>query len=158
MFRIKRKGDDPSMEINMTPMIDVIFQLIIFFMCSIHFKALEGKLMSYLPKNKGPSETDFFVPPDELDEVRIKLIYSPDKKPLMSKIVMGTEEIPDWETLDMRITSIAADQRTKIDKKPAPFKIDPQSKIPTQAVINVINMCKKAGVSNVEFAAKPPDK
>ncbi|MFA5793966.1 MAG: biopolymer transporter ExbD [Candidatus Brocadiia bacterium] len=157
MFRIKRKDDDPSMEINMTPMIDVIFQLIIFFMCSIHFKSLEGKLQSYLPKNKGPEPT-IVTEPDDLNEVRIKLIYSPDSKPLMSKIVIGTENIPDWDALEKRVTSITADQRNRITEKPIPFKIDPQLKVPTQAVINVINICKKAGVSKIEFAYKPPDK
>ena len=38
---------------NMTPMIDVVFQLLIFFMLSMHFKEVEGKLLSQLPKDKG---------------------------------------------------------------------------------------------------------
>ena len=38
---------------DMTPMIDVVFQLLIFFMLTIEFKQLEGKLAAYLPKDVG---------------------------------------------------------------------------------------------------------
>lgn len=37
---------------DMTPMIDVVFLLIIFFLC-IDFKVLEAKLPAYLPKDRG---------------------------------------------------------------------------------------------------------
>ena len=36
-------------EMQMTPMIDVVFLLLIFFMCTLKFKTLEGKLAAYLP-------------------------------------------------------------------------------------------------------------
>ena len=42
-------------ELEMTPRIDVSFLLLIFFMCTIKFKTLEGKLAAYLPKGEGPS-------------------------------------------------------------------------------------------------------
>ncbi|MDF1837417.1 MAG: biopolymer transporter ExbD, partial [Planctomycetota bacterium] len=38
---------------DMTPMIDVTFLLLIFFMCTLKFKVLEGKLTAYLPKDVG---------------------------------------------------------------------------------------------------------
>jgi biopolymer transport protein ExbD len=40
-------------KMDMTPMIDVTFQLIIFFLFNIRFKVLEGKLAAYLPKDVG---------------------------------------------------------------------------------------------------------
>ncbi len=40
-------------KMDMTPMIDVVFQLIIFFMCNIKYKVLEGRLDAYLPKDVG---------------------------------------------------------------------------------------------------------
>ncbi len=40
-------------KMDMTPMIDVVFQLIIFFMCNIKYKTLEGRLDAYLPKDVG---------------------------------------------------------------------------------------------------------
>ncbi len=42
---------------DMTPMIDVVFLLIIFFLC-IDFKILEAKLPAYLPKDKGSQSNE----------------------------------------------------------------------------------------------------
>ena len=39
--------------LEMTPMIDVTFLLLIFFLCTIQFKILEGKIPAYLPKGVG---------------------------------------------------------------------------------------------------------
>lgn len=49
-------------KMDMTPMIDVVFLLIIFFLC-IDFKILEAKLPAHLPKDKGSQ--DFEVEPIE---------------------------------------------------------------------------------------------
>jgi biopolymer transport protein ExbD len=81
--------DDASEEakMDMTPMIDVVFLLIIFFLC-IDFKILEAKLPAYLPKDVG----SFKDPVEPQEKVRIKIVcdnwgtpvdrpyQSPDKK------------------------------------------------------------------------------
>lgn len=36
--------DDETLELKMTPLLDVIFQLIIFLMCALHFRSLDAKL------------------------------------------------------------------------------------------------------------------
>ena len=53
---------------DMTPMIDVVFLMIIFFIC-IDFKVLESKLAAFLPKDKGSSPT--VAPPQEQLSVKI---------------------------------------------------------------------------------------
>ena len=40
-------------EMNMTPMIDVVFQLIVVFLCSMKFKCLDQKLESHLATDEG---------------------------------------------------------------------------------------------------------
>ena len=52
---IKEATEETKMEL--TPMIDVTFLLLIFFLCSIKFKILEGKLQTYLPKDVGVNTT-----------------------------------------------------------------------------------------------------
>jgi biopolymer transport protein ExbD len=42
-----------EIKMEMTPMIDVTFLLLIFFLCTLKFKLLEGKLSAYLPKDVG---------------------------------------------------------------------------------------------------------
>ena len=64
-------------KLEMTPMIDVTFLLLIFFMCTIKFKTLEGKLEAHLPKNVGPEPTA--QPELESLELRVEVV-SPGRK------------------------------------------------------------------------------
>lgn len=53
---------------DMTPMIDVVFLMIIFFIC-IEFKVLESKLDAFLPTDKGSQNT--VVEPEEQLSIKI---------------------------------------------------------------------------------------
>ncbi|MEK7309834.1 MAG: biopolymer transporter ExbD [Planctomycetota bacterium] len=144
-------------ELNMTPMIDVIFQLMIFFMCSIHFKSLEGKLYAYMPMDKGPSGGN----PPPIEEVRIRLAYS-ESSPLMARVKLGDIDFKDWNSLERHLKDLAPGLVMPDGLDIIPVKIDADSDVPAQAVVNVLNICKKAGVQKTEFAAKssprPPPK
>ena len=77
---IGEESDNP-VEINVTAMVDVIFCLCIFFMCSFHFKQLEGKIDTWLPKDRGV----FQGQPEKviLEEIRVFMkwnsAYEPDR-------------------------------------------------------------------------------
>ena len=53
-------------ELDMTPMIDIVFQLLIFFLLSAKFISLEGQLSSYLPKDRGLQASFSKIEPDEV--------------------------------------------------------------------------------------------
>jgi biopolymer transport protein ExbD len=72
----KRKAEEP-IKADMTPMIDVTFQLLIFFMLTIEFKTLEGKLAAYLPKDVGVNTSE--AEPKEKIEIKIKVITEGSK-------------------------------------------------------------------------------
>jgi biopolymer transport protein ExbD len=42
-------------EPDLTPMIDVVFLLLVFFMCTLSFAVLEGRLATHMPKDAGPN-------------------------------------------------------------------------------------------------------
>ena len=70
--------DDAQEEVktDMTPMIDVVFLMIIFFIC-IDFKVLESKLPAYLPKDKG-SQSDVVEPQEQLSiGIRVEAAGTP---------------------------------------------------------------------------------
>jgi biopolymer transport protein ExbD len=67
----KRQAEEP-IKGDMTPMIDVTFQLLIFFMLTIEFKTLEGKLAAYLPKDVGVNTTE--AEPKEKIEIKVKVV------------------------------------------------------------------------------------
>ena len=62
-------GEDT--ELNMTPMIDIVFQLIIFFMLTLKFKDIDRRIDSALPKDRGPVATSNF--PEDFQKVKIKV-------------------------------------------------------------------------------------
>jgi biopolymer transport protein ExbD len=63
---------DEKCELQMTPMIDVTFLLLIFFMCTLKFKVLEGKLGAYLPKDVGVNPQD--AEPKEKVDIRLDVV------------------------------------------------------------------------------------
>lgn len=59
-------------------MIDVTFLLLIFFLCTIKFKTLEGKLSAYLPKDVGVNTSP--AEPKEKVEIRIQVVKTGEKR------------------------------------------------------------------------------
>lgn len=66
-----KKLAEQSVDIDMTPMIDITFLLLIFFMCTLNLQPLEGLLLSNLPTNVGVFATP--TQKDPLPEVRLML-------------------------------------------------------------------------------------
>jgi biopolymer transport protein ExbD len=66
-------------KMDMTPMIDVVFQLIIFFMCNIKYKTLEGRLDAFLPKDVGVNSVPADQPPEKV-EVVIKVVEAGERR------------------------------------------------------------------------------
>lgn len=67
MARRTRRPTAPAVKSDLTPMIDVTFLILIFFMLTIQFRTLDGKLDSRLPKESGVAPTD--APP--VDRARV---------------------------------------------------------------------------------------
>ncbi len=76
---------EEEFKMEMTPMIDVTFLLLIFFLCTIKFKVLEGKLSAYLPKDVGVNQSE--AEPKEKIEITIKI-----KKEGQRVFASGTEK------------------------------------------------------------------
>ena len=62
-------GDDTA--INMTPMIDICFQLIVFFMLTLRFKSIDRRFELQMPKDRGPSTQPARV--DPLTRITVRL-------------------------------------------------------------------------------------
>ena len=62
-----RRCEPSDTNMDMTPMIDVTFLILIFFMCTLKFKTLEGQLGAYLPPDVGVNPTDAAEAPEPLD-------------------------------------------------------------------------------------------
>jgi biopolymer transport protein ExbD len=100
MARKKSQLSD-KIEINMTPMIDVVFQLMSFFMCSLKIVAPEGDFDIRMPLGRSASNVvdDQQVPP-----VRVKLSAGPDGS--LAGIAMNGTPVTDFDELRKRVLSL----------------------------------------------------
>jgi biopolymer transport protein ExbD len=181
-LRRRRPIEEPATEpSNMTPMIDVVFQLLIFFMLTMHFKEVEGKLLSQLPKSHGPRTSD--VPPPPLQELRIfvcagggldehrtnKGRHVQADKPAetcavaveghMIGEVRRTETQPSAASSNKGIYRAAAARLKELHDRMAGAKfmivLDADSEVPYEHVIGLVNACKEVKVEDIEFVANP---
>ena len=76
-------------QLNMTPMIDIVFQLILFFLFSLRFKGLDHRIDSQIPKDRGIVSTPTFV--TDIPAIKISLFrLNEEKKEIaQTKIKLG---------------------------------------------------------------------
>lgn len=92
-----------KLAINMTPMIDVVFQLMIFFMLTLNIVAPEGDFDIRMPlaKSAGPPTDDLQLPP-----IRVRLTADPAGGLLA--ITMNGEPVAGFADLQQRVAGIVA--------------------------------------------------
>lgn len=167
--RRQKQQDEVSKEAktDMTPMIDCVFLLIIFFLC-IDFKTLEAKLPAYLPKDKGSQPTK--VEPQE--QIRLKIILHKEgtKKPRPGaskssywvghevRYTVGPEAIPDLDALMKKLKDIHKDKSRWVEDKKNPGKMRPQDVViePGTGVVYgdvapTVDTVREAGFEEINF-------
>jgi biopolymer transport protein ExbD len=150
MARKKAKIEEVPMEL--TPMIDVVFLLLIFFIVTIKFKVLEGKLETELPKDVGVNSS----PVDELLE-KIEIDIQEDKtrphnmKVLVNGRTMGSFETFRGELLRWKKVADAAGQDPKAT-------LYPGSTINYEQVVKVVDQCLISELTDITFAGVAFDK
>src|SRR2546429_6559482 len=84
--------NDNPVAINVVPLVDIIFCLCVFFMCSFKFRQLEGKFDAWLPKDQGVP--DHAVDPPILpSEIRVALVWDEPRGAVIRKF--GSRTIAD---------------------------------------------------------------
>lgn len=144
-------GEDNPVHLNVAPMVDIIFCLCIFFMCSFHFKQLEGKMESWLPKDKGVFGDP--VPNPILEEVRVFMKWDPTTNSTLRKVnaqmVNSDEEL--GSILVERIEKFKS-----LGRPDTPVIVDALPEVPWKDVIKVMDICKLNKLEKVELAAPMP--
>jgi biopolymer transport protein ExbD len=139
-----KRSDDP--EINLAPLIDVVFLLLIFFMVSTTFKD-DVRLEVKLPQAKG--ETAKAEAP-QLLEVAI------DRD---GRFYVNLEQVVDREpaTLKRALSgALAARENGEAEMNDLPLLIKADANTPHQAVITVMDVASQLGLVRIAFAATQP--
>jgi biopolymer transport protein ExbD len=155
-------------KLEMTPMIDVTFLLLIFFMCTLKFKTLEGKLAAYLPKDVGVNSSD--DPPIEKVEVVLRVINEGTKyKPVRAgetptvlwdgtpntRYIYGSDRVIEYSIGPRRTRDLAEIQRVLTQLHQAdterPATIDARPGTVYEDVVSVLDAAMNAEFSEVTF-------
>ncbi len=132
------------LDVKMTPMIDVIFLLLIFFVCTASFQALEEVLPTNLSL-PGAIAADMPIDPEleDLDEIVVKILWRDGRA--------GWQiNRRDYVRLDQVHAVLAATVQIKAD---LPVILDPDPNVPLEDVIDVYDLCRQIGLEKVQFAA-----
>lgn len=137
---IIKKESIQETELNITPMIDVTFLLLIFFMCSIKFKLLDGKLSAYLPRDCGVAHTREKFPIEN-----IEIALSPSNAPCGFTIHLNGRKKAGLERLYQELKVFYHSDKD--------LRITIESKEGTRYghVIRTVNECVRAGYLNITF-------
>lgn len=148
-------SEDNPVGINVAAMVDIIFCLLLFFMCSLKFKELEGKMDSWLPENKGDKPSAVMNQP--VEEIRVVLSFKrggAEGKPELQRALRQRGIPPGREgdrLLEELVAKEYADHRS-LGRADIPVIIDAGPAVPWQAIIDVMNLAKKLEIPKIEFA------
>ncbi len=132
---------------DMTPMIDVVFLMIIFFIC-IEFKVLESKLDAFLPTDKGSQST--VVEPEEQLSIKIHVMEkgTPDYSEYGGKGINPGTGRPNrfalkghkvkWEVGPKPLYSIAAVKEELVRIAESPSSMVPDKKTGGQKLMSCV--------------------
>lgn len=143
--------EDNPVPINVIPLVDIIFCLCIFFMCSFRFKQLEGSFDTWLPRDKGTGQQP--VGSEVIEEIRIALFWNDTQA--KTEIKLGHRRIDDLTELEQLVIEGRADFLRKGRDK-APVTIDSDAFVPWKVVNDIVNICKRNQINEVEFAMGTP--
>lgn len=129
---------------NMTPMIDVIFQLLIFFLCTSNFIQPE-RLLSTNLSLPGAVQSPDALPPELIDLDEAVIEFHTDGS--LYWLIAGVR----YDSLESVGATLKALSEMKSDL-PVLLDIDPE--IPLGNVIDVYDLCRLCGLSKVQFAAE----
>ena len=127
----------------MTPMIDVIFLLLIFFVCTASFQVVEEVLPTSLAL-PGSVDTEVEIDPleEDLDEITVKIFQRGDRPGWQ---VNGR----DYDRLEQVGAVLRAAAEIKID---LPVILDVDAEVPIEDVIDAYDLCRQIGLKRIQFA------
>ena len=150
------------LEVKMTPMIDVIFLLLIFFICTASFQAAEEVLPTNLSL-PGALADDVPIDPqwEDLEQIVVKVLWEEGGtrwqiNQLECRWLRASEaeETPGGkreESVEWVLRSVAG---VKID---LPVILDVAGEVPLEHVIDVYDLCRQIGLERIQFAASVDD-
>lgn len=140
---ILRRRDQQTVEMQMGPMIDMVFLLLVFFMVTAKPIKPESDVGLQLP---GTVQQDEVL--DLPDEQRIQI--RPDGQVVLNDLPMDAPNDPTLPQLVRTLTRFR--EATEANNAEPLVTIDADDNVLHQRIIDVMNACARAEISGVTFA------
>lgn len=134
--------------INAVALVDVIFCLCVFFMCSFHFKQIEGKIETWMPIDR---DTGHWNRGPILEEIRVVLRRESQTETTTRQL--GNRPCVQSDAELQSGLQARADDYRKAGKTRIPVLIDASADVPWTDVMHLIDLCRAMGLPEVEFTA-----
>ncbi len=132
-----------QLDVKMTPMIDVVFMLLIFFVWTASFQIVEQILpSSLLTSSQGQGQTEIDPEMEDLERVVVQLLWNAGR--------------PSWRINETPVSSLS-EVRSRLAavariNTALPVLVDAAEEIPLGYVIDVYDLARQAGFQKVQFA------
>ena len=138
-MRVARNLSPGSLGFNMTPMIDVVFLLIIFFLVSSHLARQEIQLELDLPEAASGRRAD----EDEVRRVVVNVLpqAQPEGRIMVGGRLMNVDRLA-------RLISYESQH----SRRPLEVRIRSDRRVPYRVIEPIMIACARSGVWNVTFA------
>jgi biopolymer transport protein ExbD len=134
------------LDVTMTPMIDVVFNLLIFFVWTAGFQVAEYILPSSVSEVTGSGSLSPSEPPPpeaDFDDVVVRVLWADGRVSWH----VGEETLNDLASVEAKLARIFQANAE------APVIIDPDNATPLGHVIDVYDLSRRIGFDEVQFAA-----
>lgn len=108
-MKIKRKGGVDKVEQQMTPMIDIVFQLLTFFVMSFKIASQEGDFNIKMPLSGSGSGVQDPLPP-----IKVRMVANPNGT--LQAIRLGDRTLGGFPALHNEVMSIVGGNRAMADQ------------------------------------------
>jgi biopolymer transport protein ExbD len=162
---VRRKSEPgPEPTLPVTPMLDMAFQLLAFFVATYNPSDLEGQMDLSLPsENITQAQSSEDVKPDaspdknkplELPANLTVIVRSDVNTRLISNFTLQDDAGPEQLDDEAKLRAELKKRHEKVDNKEN-IKIQAAGKLKWEEVVKVMDICQQAGFKNISFV--PPE-
>jgi biopolymer transport protein ExbD len=134
-----------DIDIAMTPMIDVVFQLLIFFICTASFQQVEEALPMGLATSISVDAANGTLGPSNQERIVLRA----------ARVAGQTQWMVNGRPANS-LRDVQDALRAVSNANPSmPVTLDVASAVPLGNMIDVYDLCRQAGLERIEFAVAP---
>ncbi|MCB1099731.1 MAG: biopolymer transporter ExbD [Verrucomicrobiae bacterium] len=144
----RRKRQHQAVEMQMGPMIDMVFLLLVFFMVTAKPIDPESDISLGLPGTVAQTES-VELP----DEQRIEILA--DGRIVLNELELAAANDVPMPRVVTTLTRLK--ESADLNRAEALVTIDAHNDVPHQRVVDVFDACAKAGITGMTFAGAQPE-